>query len=126
MAKTVTDTGWAPIIADAGNNDTAVGHVEMTRGSEPHPCFCCRHWERDQQRIMQHFYAAGLVMCPDGRFETPIAKDIPGRKSLRINPASFGWCNHECRATQDEASCEDWTPVKTASELQARLYGRVR
>jgi hypothetical protein len=122
MAKPVDDTGWQQIIPTAGDGDrAAAGRVEMVRGSEVRPCLMCKSWERDERRLIQHLMALGLEVQPDGRFKTPIAKDIPGRKSLILDPKKTGFCRYEGTVTEDLATCQNWTPVRFASELKSRL-----
>jgi len=122
MAKTVEDTGWKKIIPTAGDGDRAAGgRVEMVHGSETRPCYACRSWEKDERRLIQHLIARGLEVQPDGKFKTPIAKDIPGRKSLIIDPKRFGFCRFEGSVTEDETTCQNWTPVRTSGDLKSRI-----
>lgn len=122
MAKTVEDTGWKNIIPTTGDGDrTAGGRVEMVHGSETRPCCLCRSWEKDERRLIQHLMALGLEVQPDGKFKTPIAKDIPGRKSLLLDPKKTGFCRFEGTVTEDLATCPNWTPVRTSGDLKSRL-----
>ena len=93
----------------------------MAHTSEPQPCYACRSWEKNERRLVEHLRSRGLTPAADGSYETPIALDFPGRKSLKIFPKQWGFCRLECRPTQDEATCAEWTPVRSASELQDRL-----
>jgi hypothetical protein len=116
------DTGWKPILVEGGDGaQYAKGRVEMVTGVETRPCLNCRSWEKDDRRLIEYFLAKGLTQLSDGTFETPIAKDVPGRKSLVIDPASWGFCRRQSIATDMLASCEDFQPVRTAAELQSRI-----
>jgi len=115
------DTGWRPIKNIVGDDNAATGQVEMATGLEQRPCIVCRSWEKDTKRLIEHFLANGLKPRPDGTFVTPIAQDIPGRKSMVINPPDWGYCKRELRPTDGLATCDAWTPVRTASELQSRI-----
>jgi len=118
----INDTGWNPIVGITGDGEQqAAGRVEMAKGLEPHPCFACRSWEHDRKRIIEHFMAHGLVPDVDGNFLTPIAKDFPGRRSLKLDPKDYGFCRLDCIATDMQATCKRWAPVKSPSDLQARV-----
>lgn len=121
MTKTPGDTGWQPITNVTGGEDFASGKVEMVRGNEERPCCMCRSWERDEKKLIEHLLSHGLVAREDGCFVTPIAKDIPGRKSLVLNPKQMGFCRLECRPTDDLASCERWTMVTRIEDLASRV-----
>lgn len=119
---TIKDTNWQPI-----KNITADGHgrpqgiVNPVKGVEQKPCFMCRSWDKDEKRLVEHLLAAGLVPDKDGCFVTPIAKDLPGRVSLRLNPKHNGFCRLQGQVTEDLASCEHWQQVRFASELATRV-----
>lgn len=120
--KLPTDTGWKPLKIVGGDGDQhAASRVEMVRGTEARPCLTCKHWERDERRLIEHLLAHGLELRDDGKFVTPIARDLPGRKSLVIDPKQSGFCRAESSVTQDLATCEKWQPVTTMSELQSRI-----
>ena len=115
-------TCWTRIKLAGGDGDrAAAGTVEMASGFEERPCVMCRSFLKDNARLIQHLLARGLKMEPDGSFVTPIAQDIPGRKSLRIDPRSFGYCNKQTMPVDMLASCEDWAPVRTREELMSRI-----
>lgn len=118
----VTDTGWKKIIATGGDGEhSASGKIEMVRGSESRPCMMCKSWEKDEKRLIQHLLSIGLEAQPDGCFVTPIAKDIPGRKSMRLDPKQFGFCRLESTVTQDLASCPSWQQVRLVDDLRSRI-----
>lgn len=122
------DTGWKPIHTSGGIIDTrhdevvgAEGVVEMATTAEPHPCMLCRAFEKDERRLVNHLIASGLRPEPDGTFETPIAKDFKGRNSLKIHPASWGFCRKHTHPVDMMATCPDFQVVRTASELASRI-----
>lgn len=122
MANDSTDTGWQPITNIQGDGEHhAKGQIELARGTEQQPCCMCRAWEKDQKRLIEHFMSKGLEAQPDGSFITPIAKDIPGRKSLRLHPANMGFCRKQTMPTDDLATCDDFEAVRTMSELGSRI-----
>ena len=82
----------------------------------------CRSFEKDNRRLIQHLLARGLTMEADGCFITPIARAVsPDRKSIRLDPRSYGYCNKETMPVDMLASCENWSPVKTRAELLSRI-----
>lgn len=115
------DAGWRQIIGVSGSDETATGVVEPIRGTEAKPCVICRSWEKNEKKLIEHLKAKGLEVNPDGSFTTPIAKDIPGRVSLRIYPKRSGFCRLQTQVTEDLATCEHWEPVRFASELASRI-----
>lgn len=122
---TTSDTGWKPITNIQGDGQSnARGEIELVKGHETKPCMMCRSWEKDTPKLVQHLKAHGLEQGPDGVFTTPIAKDIPGRKSLAIDPKSWGFCRLECRPTDMLASCERFSQVKLNHELASRINRR--
>lgn len=122
MPKPINDTGWKRLQIVGGDGDeSAAGRVEMVKGNETRPCCLCRSWEKNKRRLVEHLMAHGLTPRPDGTFETPIAKDIPGRKSMILNPDNMGFCRRDVLPTDDLATCENWEAVRTASELESRI-----
>jgi hypothetical protein len=116
------DTGWRGIKPVSGDGTThAGGIVEPITGKEQKPCCMCRSWEKDEKKLIQHLMSLGLEANPDKSFTTPIAKDLPGRVSLKIYPARSGFCRLESTVTEDLASCEKWELVRFISELASRL-----
>jgi hypothetical protein len=117
------NTCWQAIRLTGGDGDRdAAGLIDMATTMEPHPCFACKSWEHtDTGRIIKHLASKGLKMGPDGKFETPIAKDFPGRVSLKIDPTTNGYCRRDCIITDALATCENWSPTRTISEFQQRM-----
>lgn len=93
----------------------------MATGKEDNPCLLCRSFEKSDRRLVEYFKSRGLTPLPDGSYETPVAKDFPGRKSLRIHPANFGWCRRDAIAVDMMATCAAFTQVRTASEMESRI-----
>jgi len=115
-------TCWQPVLVTGGDGDrAAAGTVEMATGFEERPCVMCVSFEKDNTKLIRHLIARGLKMEPDGSFVTPIAQDIPGRKSLRIDPRSFGYCRRATMPVDMLASCEDWAPVRTREQLLSKI-----
>jgi len=81
----------------------------------------CRSFEKSDRRLIEYFQSRGLTPMPDGSYETPIAKDFPGRKSLRIHPQNFGFCRRFSHPVDILATCPDFTQVRTASEMESRI-----
>ena len=75
----------------------------------------------DATRLKRHIIAKGLEVDPDGNFTTPIARDYPGRRSLKLNVHNFGWCRLRCEVVDLMATCPSFELVRTASELESRI-----
>jgi hypothetical protein len=114
--KNVRPTG--PASRDEGG---AKGEVDMATGLETNPCFMCKSWEKDTPRLVRHFTAHGLTIDPDGSVQTPIAKNIPGRKSMKLKIQQMGWCKMGAMPTDDMASCPNFRQVRTREDMRARL-----
>ncbi len=121
-----TGTCWQRIQVVGGDGDrTATGLIEMATGKETKPCCMCRKWENvGSKRVVEYCLSQGLEVQPDGKFKTPIAKDIPGRVSLTIDPRSYGFCKRDQILTDTMATCDGWTPTKRITELQDRMTRR--
>lgn len=117
-------TGDQRIIPTGGDGETtATGQVEMVKGYETRPCAMCRSWEKDEKRIVEFFISKGLTLTSDGKFITPIAKDV-GRVSQTLDPKKFGFCRKDMIPTEDLATCEGFQPVRTTEELRSRINAR--
>ena len=120
------DTGWKPITIEGGDGETeARGRIELEQGTEPHPCMMCKSFEKDAHespdpRILRYFIKRGMTVLPDGRITTPIAKDIPGRKPLVIDPKNFGFCRRDGIPVDIMATCERWCQKATSGDFQTR------
>lgn len=99
----------------------ARGAVELASGLEARPCMSCASWEKDERRLIEHLLSKDLEARQDGTFVTPIARDIPGRKSLVIDPKSFGYCRRDGIVTEMQATCPAWRPVVTREQLLQRV-----
>lgn len=100
---------------------TARGAIEMATGFEQRPCLICRHFEKDEQKLIRHLLRNKLTPDENGIFLTPIAKDFPGRKSMKIDPKTYGWCRLDTIVTDMLATCSSFSPARTSSELQSRI-----
>lgn len=118
------DSGWCGTKNVIADGTQVVADIEMPHTAEQRPCYACRSWEKDRKRLIEYLLAQGLVAQPDGKFVTPIAKDIPGRKSLILDPKSFGWCRRDCRVTEMEATCSDWELVAKVEDMMSRVVGK--
>ena|SRR3990167_2578349 len=126
MATGPGDTGWQPVTSIVGSEDAAKGKVQMATGLELKPCFTCRSFEDPGlDKMVQHLGAHGLELQTDGTFKTPIAKEIPGRQSLTLDPKDFGFCRLEVHPVDRLATCPSYVAVKRLSDFQrARRGGR--
>jgi hypothetical protein len=115
------DTGWRKPDLVQTPTGNAKGIVTPTTGLEEKPCFTCRSWEKDTQKLTQFLRSKGLQPDADGKYETPIVRDFNGRRSLKIDPRDFGYCRRQCMPTHMQASCADWNAVRTRSELQGKI-----
>jgi hypothetical protein len=129
MADNPEDTGWQKPTDVVGSDEYARGRIELASGIEQRPCQTCKRWEKDTRKTIQHCMSlttaktpvrSRLVLLPNGNFETPIARDIPGRKSLQIDPTSYGWCRRDGMLTDMLATCENWAPVISREDLGRR------
>ncbi|HEV3059625.1 MAG TPA: hypothetical protein VGY48_15350 [Vicinamibacterales bacterium] len=129
MADDVKDTGWKSIIPQAEVVDTktgqdlgAYGAVEMVHGLEDRPCCMCKHWDHvDVNRVIRHLLSKGLTPREDGKFDTPIAKDFPGRVSMVLDPKNFGYCKTDTIITEMTATCDKWSPTISLTDFQQRM-----
>jgi hypothetical protein len=119
-------TCWQKINLTGGDGTTsAAGEIELATGQETRPCCMCRSWEdADKNKIVRFLIAHGLKPNPDGKFETPIAKDFVGRKSLVLDPKSSGYCRKDGIITDGLASCPAWSPTRSISDFQQRMHKR--
>ena len=119
MANNPEDTGWQPITGIEGDGDVnARGRIELATGTEKNPCFSCKSFEQDERRLIEYLQRRGLEPDKRGHFRTPIAKDFPGRKSMVIDPKSFGWCRRDSLVTDMLATCEGWKQKDKAADFK--------
>jgi hypothetical protein len=117
-----TNNACGGIKITGGDGDSvATGQIEMASGLEQHPCLMCISFEKDRDRLVRHLLRHKLTPEPDGTFVTPIAKDFPGRKSLRIDPRSYGWCRRDTIIVDMLATCPAWRLATSKSELASRI-----
>jgi hypothetical protein len=116
-------TCWQEIRIVGGDGDQlAQGRIELATGVETRPCMMCRRWDNvGRKRMADYFIARGLEVQPDGTFKTPIAKDFPGRKSLVIDPSSYGYCKRDNIPTDMQATCENWKATRTQADFRQRM-----
>lgn len=115
-------TCWQKIRVTGGDGDrAAAGVIDLAQGMEPRPCMNCKSFEMDRSRLEQHLLAQGLKPDALGMFETPIAKEFKGRRSLKLDPRNFGWCRKECSVVDMLATCPAWTPISTREDLASRI-----
>ena len=121
-----SDTGWKPIKIVGGDGDRAAGgQIELVKANEARPCGACASWEKDDHKLISHLIAKRFDVMPDGTFKSPIRKDFKGtRANLTIDPKKFGFCRYETSITEDLATCDKWTPVRTVEELARRFRNR--
>jgi ribulose kinase len=100
-----------------------VGHIQSVTGLEAKPCFTCRHYNNDRRKLLQFLNARGLKPDENGFYETPIVGDFAGRRSLKLDPRSFGFCLDQTMPTHMNATCEHWDFSRNATDL-ARIIAR--
>jgi hypothetical protein len=117
------DTGWQKpkLVTDA---EGPKGVIQTSSGLESKPCMLCKSFAKNMRRFIQHCKSQGLVSDEDGYFETPIAKEIKGRRSLRIHPRDYGFCNRNCGVVHMNATCPDFAITQTREELALKVQGR--
>lgn len=117
-------TCWQKIELVGGDGEqSAAGLIELASGTEAKPCMMCRSWEGGEpQKLTQHLLARGLKPNAAGKFETPIARDFKGRKSLEIDPKDYGYCRRDCIPTDMLATCENWQPTITEADFKRRMH----
>lgn len=115
-------TCYTGIDITGGDGDrAAAGEIELATGLEPRPCLYCTAFERDVAKLRNHLLARGLTPDAAGCFDTPIAKDFVGRKSMKIDPRSYGFCRRQQIPVDMLATCDEWTPVQTSTEFESRI-----
>ncbi len=119
-------TCWQKPIITGGDGETvANSRIQLASGTEQRPCMLCRSFENPgQNRVAEYCLARGLKVREDGTFDTPIAKDFPGRKSLVLDPANYGFCRKDTILTDRLATCARWRMTKFVTELQQKLTER--
>lgn len=131
MATNPTDTGAKRISIVGGDGETSArGLVEAVTGMEQRPCMMCRSFEKDDRKLLQLFLTHGFKLRTDGKLDSPTAlKD--GRVNMEprnildvLDPKNFGYCRAQTIPVDQLATCEKWTPTKTASELAGRIQSR--
>lgn len=116
------NTCFTGIEITGGDGDqAALGDIELATGMERNPCLLCRNFEKDKQKLIRHLMACKLEPDENGHFLTPIAKDFPGRKSLKINPNTFGFCRMDGIVVDMLGTCDSFTAVRTSGELESRI-----
>lgn len=120
MATNPTDTGWKQPNVVQGP-DGGKGVIVPATGLEHQPCMMCKSFEKNTKRLMQHLQAHGLRPNADGFYETPIAQEVAGRKSLKINPQDCGWCRNQGGVVHMNATCPEFKPTETREDLAAKL-----
>lgn len=108
MAKPLDDTGWkAPEIITTSQGTAGV--VQMPSETEAKPCFTCKHWDKDTRKLMQYLHVHGLQPNSNGIYTLQI-KDLPGRKSIEVDPKDWGFCMTLAMPTHMNAGaqCEYW------------------
>lgn len=120
-------TDWQQIRITGGDGDThAQGAIDLATGIESAPCFMCRSWEKDEKKLADHFRAHECIIEPNGTIQTPIIKDFPGRKSMKMRLQDMGWCRKDLCPTDDLATCNNFQQVATRADMLARMSLRDR
>lgn len=119
--KHIEDTGWKQPSVIQTPDGKAKGLIQPATGLETKPCFTCKSWEKDNRKLIQYLVARGLKPDAEGHFETPIASDFPGRKSMRIHPRDYGYCRRNCYPSAMNASCSGWQPTLFVNDLALKV-----
>jgi len=117
----IDDTGWKQPTVVQTPDGGAKGVVQPATGLEIKPCFTCKSWEKDNRKLVQFLVSRGLKSNAEGYFETPIAKDFAGRRSMRIHPRDYGFCRRHCYPAAMNATCDDWQPTLLANDLALKV-----
>jgi hypothetical protein len=116
----IEDTGWKqPNVEQTPEGPK--GLITTATGTEKRPCYLCARWERDQRKLIEFFVSRGLRPDVNGEFETPIARDFRGRRSMRVDPKNWGYCRQQCIATDMNATCENWELTRTRADLAGKI-----
>jgi len=103
------DTGPRKIIPVAGDgNRAAKGVVQPVTGLETRACIMCKSFDKDDRKLTEYLRARGMTINIDGSFETPIAKDLPGMVSMKLDIHDCGFCRFWCYPVEMLATCEKW------------------
>lgn len=114
------DTGWQrPDVSIQGGVPT--GTILPSTGIESKPCFMCRSFDKDNKKLMRHLDSKGLKADENGLYETPIARDFHGRRSMKIDPRNFGYCRRNDYVTDMRATCPDFDLTANRSDLQLKV-----
>ena len=101
--------------------DISKRQIELANGMEERPCITCVSFEKDTNRLIRHLLRHKLIADENGIFTTPIAKDFPGRVSMRIDPRTTGFCRRDTIVVDMLATCSAYRCVRTASEFESRI-----
>lgn len=118
----MSNDDWKPIEITGGDGaTTASGKIDLDRAVETHPCFMCKSFDKDAKKLREHLHAHGLRPGRDGRYTTPIAKDFPGRKPLKIYLPDWGFCRKNTHPVDMQATCSEWEQVQSAGDMASRI-----
>jgi hypothetical protein len=120
MSDTTSFGGLPQIVRDPTDGQVK-GLVQIAQGEQPKPCYLCRSFEKDNKKLVQHLLAHGLKPDEEGRFETPLAKEVQGRRSLKIDPKDYGYCRKSCMPTGMTATCEYWVLTQFREEMARKI-----
>jgi hypothetical protein len=118
MAKPLDDTGWkAPEIVTTPQGTAGV--IQMPSEVEATPCFLCKHWHKDQRKLMQFIRSRGLVPDSNGIYTLP-TPDLPNRKSIQVDPKDWGFCLTLAMPTHMNAGaqCEYWQQRQVREDMR--------
>jgi len=119
----VEDTGWQrPTLVNTPEGPKGI--IVPATGLETNPCNLCRSFESDDRKLRQYWKSHGLTPDAEGYYVTPIAKEIAGRKSMRVHPRDYGYCRRFGYTTGRNATCEDFAVTQTRAELALKIRRR--
>ncbi len=91
----------------------------MPSTAEAKPCFTCKHWHKDNRKLMQYIHAHGLTPDQNGIY-TLRMPDFPDRQSIKVDPKDWGFCLTLAMPTHMNAGakCPHWKIREVAADMR--------
>ncbi len=113
---------WRRFRGIQGDDQQASGMVEPVTGLEDSPCFTCRSFEKNEKRLRQHIASKKNVeILADGTVRSLIDRDFKDRETITFNVRDFGWCRLWTIPVDQLATCENWGPTRSVSDLMRKF-----
>lgn len=101
------------------------GIIAAPTGIEEKPCFTCKSWDKNREKLIQFLVSKGMRPKPNGCYDMAvIAGDLPGRRQMEVDPKDFGFCQNLCMPTHMMATCEHWKPTLSREDLAGKIVSR--